>query len=126
MRMSELNLPTVEFKTNLTTYNMSLFSNFAIIFSLKDFLSENLFYIHTKIKIGMHVHVLPLIYRYMYLLNQTDIWKLEFKLRRAMPIKQAPTLRDMCNKPLILPLNNHFCEINFLKTNMRNFLIVTG
>lgn len=55
MRMSELNLPTVEFKTNLTTYNMSLFSNYAIIFSLKDFLSENLFYIHTKIKIGMHV-----------------------------------------------------------------------
>lgn len=87
MRMSELNLPTVEFKTNLTTYNMSLFSNFAIIFSLKDFLSENLFYIHTKIKIGMHVHVLPLIYRYMYLLNQTDIWKLEFKLKRAMPNK---------------------------------------
>lgn len=85
MRMSELNLPTVEFKTNLTTYNMSLFSNFAIIFSLKDFLSENLFYIHTKIKIGMHVHVLPLIYR--YLLNQTDIWKLEFKLSRAMPNK---------------------------------------
>lgn len=85
MRMSELNLPTVEFKTNLTTYNMSLFSNFAIIFSLKDFLSEILFYIHTKIKIGMHVHVLPLIY--MYLLNQTDIWKLEFKLRRAMPNK---------------------------------------
>lgn len=64
---------------------MSLFSNFAIIFSLKDFLSENLFYIHTKIKIGMHVHVLPLIYRYM--LNRTDIWKLEFKLRRAMPNK---------------------------------------
>lgn len=85
MRMSELNLPTVKFKTNLTTYNMSLFSNFAIIISLKDFLSENLFYIHTKIKIGMHVHVLPLIYR--YLLNQTDIWKLEFKLRRAIPNK---------------------------------------
>lgn len=37
MRMSELNLPTVEFKTNLTTYNMSLISNFAIIFSLNFF-----------------------------------------------------------------------------------------
>lgn len=49
MRMSELNLPTVEFKTNLTTYNMSLFSNFAIIFSLKDFLSENLFYQRLKL-----------------------------------------------------------------------------
>lgn len=57
MRMSELNLPTVEFKTNLTTYNMSLISNFAIIFSLKDFFSENLFYIHTKIKIGMYMYM---------------------------------------------------------------------
>lgn len=57
MRMSELNLPTVELITNLTTYNMSLFSNFAIIFSLKDFLSENLFYIHTKIKIGMYMYM---------------------------------------------------------------------
>lgn len=65
MRMSELNLPTVEFKTNLN-----------------------------------------------FFLKVND--------------EQAPTLRDMCNKALILPLNNHFCEINFLKTNMRNILIVTG
>lgn len=45
MRMSELNLPTVEFKTNLTTYNMSLISNFAI-FSLKFFLGKSLLYSH--------------------------------------------------------------------------------
>lgn len=41
-------------------------------------------------------------------------------------INKPQHLRDMCNKALILPLNNHFCEINFLKTNMKNFLIVTG
>lgn len=46
MRMSELNLPTVEFKTNLTTYNMSLISNFAIIFSLKIFFGKSLLYSH--------------------------------------------------------------------------------
>lgn len=46
MRMSELNLPTVEFKTNLTTYNMSLISNFAIIFSLKFFFGKSLLYSH--------------------------------------------------------------------------------
>lgn len=46
MRMSELNLPTVEFKTNLTTYNMSLISNFAIIFSLNFFFGKSLLYSH--------------------------------------------------------------------------------
>lgn len=46
MRMSELNLPTVEFKTNLTTYNMSLISNFAIIFSLKFFFGKSHLYSH--------------------------------------------------------------------------------
>lgn len=46
MRMSELNLPTVEFKTNLTTYIMSLISNFAIIFSLKIFFGKSLLYSH--------------------------------------------------------------------------------
>lgn len=56
MRMSELNLPTVEFKTNLTTYNMSLISNFAIIFSLKFFFGKSLLYSH-KIKIGMYMYM---------------------------------------------------------------------
>lgn len=48
MRMSELNLPTVEFKTNLTTYKMSLISNFAIIFSLKDFFCQKISFIFTQ------------------------------------------------------------------------------
>lgn len=51
MRMSELNLPTVEFKTNLTTYNMSLFSNFAIIFSLKDFFQKISFIFTQRLKL---------------------------------------------------------------------------
>lgn len=67
MRMSELNLPTVEFKTNLTTYNMSLISNFAIIFSLNFFFWKISFIFTQRLKlvctctcttIDLQVHVL--------------------------------------------------------------------